>query len=218
MSVKEAELSFILLMALSSNLDNIGIGIAYGSRGISIPFASNLLIAVITSLGTFLSAALGKSMYLFFRPETANYIGSAILIVAGLWVAVYDSIAPAREVSLSNADEAAITSPPPSFFRKLLSILDNPSMADVDFSRHIDLKEGAILGLALTLNNLAGGIGAGMVGLNIVRLTVFVFIFSIATILAGLLCGSSFGARVFGKYSGFAAGLILICIGVCELL
>ena len=42
----------ILLLALSCNLDNVGVGIAYGARGIGIPLASNLLIALITAAGT----------------------------------------------------------------------------------------------------------------------------------------------------------------------
>jgi putative sporulation protein YtaF len=216
--VKEAEFSFILLMAISCNLDNVGIGIAYGARGIAIPFASNVLIAVITTIGTFLSAALGRSMYTFLRPDTAKYIGSILLMAAGVWVAVYDSMAPAKEV-LHSADQAVgISLTSRSFFQKLLSILNNPCIADVDLSRHIDLREGAVLGLALTLNNMANGIGAGLIGLNIVWLSAFVFLFSIATILAGIMIGGSFGNRVFGRYSGFAAGAILIFIGIFELL
>lgn len=216
--VKEAELSLIVLMAISCNLDNIGIGIAYGARKISIPFDSNLLIALITTLGTILSAALGRTVYIVLRPDTAKYIGSAILICAGLWVVVYDLIAPGPHVLHSKDNTSAPTSGPRSFLGRLLSILNNPCSADVDFSSHIDLKEGAVLGLALTLNNVANGVGAGLIGLNIVWLGVFVFLFSIATILGGIMIGSGYGSRVFGRFSGLAAGAILICIGIFELL
>lgn len=216
MMVKEAEFSLILLMAISCNLDNVGIGIAYGARGISIPLASNLLIAAITTFGTFLSTAFGRSMYLFLKPETANLIGSAILIGAGVWVAVYDSVVPAPQVLHENA--AVMTETPRSFFRRVLSILNNPCSADTDQSSHIDLKEGAVLGLALTLNNVANGVGAGLIGLNIVWLVACVFLFSIVTIIAGLMIGSRYGNRVFGRYSGLAAGVLLICIGLFELL
>ena len=216
--MKEAEFFIIFFMAISSNLDNVGIGIAYGARGISIPFDSNLLIAVITTVGTILSAALGRSMFIFLSPHTANLIGSAILIGAGLWVAVWESIAPAPHASHSKESAAVVTSTPQPFFKRLMSILDNPCSADVDLSSHIDLKEGAVLGLALTLNNVANGVGAGLIGLNIVWLAVLVFIFSIATILAGIMIGGGYGSRIFGRFSGLAAGVILICIGVFELL
>ncbi|MGC8491907.1 MAG: sporulation membrane protein YtaF [Syntrophobacteraceae bacterium] len=216
--VKEAESSLILLMAVSCNLDNVGIGIAYGARGISIPFGSNLLIAAITTLGTFLSTVFGRSMYLFLKPETANYIGSAILIGAGVWVAFYDSVAPAPQVLHTSENAAVMTETPRSFFRRVLSILNDPCSADTDRSSHIDLKEGTVLGLALTLNNMANGVGAGLIGLNMVWLALSVFLFSIATIVAGLMIGSRYGNRVFGRYSGLAAGLLLICIGIFELL
>ena len=62
--VKGCHLSIVLLMAISCNLDNLGIGIAYGTRRVSIPFTSNLLIAVITTIGTFLSVILGQTMYI----------------------------------------------------------------------------------------------------------------------------------------------------------
>ncbi len=216
--VKEAESSLILLMAISCNLDNVGIGIAYGARGISIPLGSNLLIAAITTLGTFLSTAFGRSLFLFLKPETANHLGSAILIGAGVWVAVYDSVASASQVLHASENAAVMSAAPRSFFRRVLAILNNPCSADTDHSSHIDLKEGSVLGLALTLNNIANGVGAGLIGLNIVWLAVSVFLFSIATIVAGLMIGGRYGNRVFGRYSGLAAGLLLICIGIFELL
>ncbi len=44
-------LATILLLSLSSNLDNIGVGVSYGIRKVNIPFTSNLLIAVVTRGG-----------------------------------------------------------------------------------------------------------------------------------------------------------------------
>jgi len=44
-----------LTFSLSSNLDNMVIGIAYGINKVRIGIISNLIIAFITSTGTFLS-------------------------------------------------------------------------------------------------------------------------------------------------------------------
>jgi putative Mn2+ efflux pump MntP len=82
----------------------------------------------------------------------------------------------------------------------------------------IDLREGAVLGLALTLNNIANGIGAGMIGLNIVWLTLCVFIISIVTIWLGIKVGDHYGRRIFGKVTGFAAGALLVFIGIYEII
>ena len=58
----------IFLLALSSNLDNIGVGTSYGARGINIPFSSNLLIAVITGAGTFVSMTIGNGISNIINP------------------------------------------------------------------------------------------------------------------------------------------------------
>lgn len=216
--VKEGEISLIFLMALSSNLDNVGVGMAYGARRISIPLASNLLIAAITTIGTFLSVAFGKGMSVFLKPQTANFLGSAILICAGVWVVFYDSMTAAHRTKPSVEKAAVGAAVPRSFVKRVLTVLDNPCSADIDLSSHIDLREGAVLGLALTLNNLANGVGAGMIGLNTAWLCVFVFFLSLATILAGIMTGARYGSRVFGRFSGIAAGVILILIGLWDLL
>jgi putative sporulation protein YtaF len=99
-----------------------------------------------------------------------------------------------------------------------MMILNNPFIADADLSNHIDLREGATLGLALTLNNIANGVGAGMIGLNIMLLTLLVFIVSIVTIWVGIKIGAYYGHRIFGRLTGFAAGILLVVIGVYEII
>lgn len=42
-----------LLFSLSSNLDNLVIGIAYGIKKIRIDTTANLIVALVTSTGTF---------------------------------------------------------------------------------------------------------------------------------------------------------------------
>ncbi|MBV9851418.1 MAG: hypothetical protein JO250_17250, partial [Armatimonadetes bacterium] len=44
--------------------------------------------------------------------------------------------------------------------------LGDPREADLDRSRDIDMREGTLLGLALSLNNVGGGLSAGLVHLN----------------------------------------------------
>ena len=68
-------LLIILSLALSSNLDNIGVGLAYGTRKVRLPFLSNLIVAVITSCGTLITMLLGKDMAIHYLNGTlANYL------------------------------------------------------------------------------------------------------------------------------------------------
>jgi putative sporulation protein YtaF len=215
--VKEYHLTIILLMAVSCNLDNLGIGIAYGARGVSIPFVSNLLIAGITTLGTYVSAVFGHSVYLFLKPDIAKYTGAAILICAGIWVVLEELLFSKRNLYPNNHTSEVNLAGKTSFIRKILMILDNPFIADQDLSNYIDVREGIALGLALSLNNIANGIGAGMIGLNIMWLMISIFIISIVTIWIGIKIGNYYGRRIFGKLTGLAAGVFIVLIGIYEI-
>lgn len=76
----------ILILALSSNLDNLGVGLAYGTRKIRLPLSSNLLIALITSCGTLISIALGKEVATIANNlRIASDVGAAIMVVIGIY-------------------------------------------------------------------------------------------------------------------------------------
>jgi putative Mn2+ efflux pump MntP len=74
------------LIALSCNLDNVGVGISYGARGIRVPFHTNLYIAMLTAAGTCLAMVLGEKTFLLMSPEIGAILGGAILVVMGAWV------------------------------------------------------------------------------------------------------------------------------------
>jgi len=208
----------IFLLALSSNLDNVGVGTSYGTRRINIPFSSNLLIAFVTTAGTCLSMALGNVISNFINPNISNVLGALMIGGTGVWVFVgeisrHDG---GQDIEAQHLLEATFSNQ--SFLRKMLTILDHPFLADTDFSGHIEMKEGFFLALALTLNNLSNGIGAGLLGLDVALMVAFTAILSILTIWFGIEFGRYSGVHWFGKYSGRIAGLILICLGIYEYL
>ncbi len=214
--MQNLRLATILLLSLSSNLDNIGVGVSYGIRKINIPFTSNLLIASVTSCGTLLSVLLGQSIYLFISPEMAALLGGGIIIAAGIWVIFQEKFMHRGHEPQEETRLVAATGLPRFGFRQIVSILDNPIIADWDFSGHIDLREAIALSLGLTINNIPNGVGAGMLGLSPILLTISVFGFSILTIWIGI-SGGLFGFHRLGKLTGVISGLILIFVGVYEI-
>ena len=206
----------IFLLALSSNLDNVGVGTSYGARGINIPFSSNLLIAVITSAGTFVSMAVGNAISNVLDSSVANAVGAFLIGGTGVWVLIQE--VSHRDEGKSDVSELLQETnfSNQSVFKKALTILDHPFLADTDFSGHISVKEGFLLAFALTLNNLTNGIGAGLLGLNIALTTTFVVVLSIVTIWFGIQFGLHSGVHWFGRFSGRISGLILIFLGIYE--
>lgn len=206
----------ILLIAVSSNLDNIAVGASYGVRKINIPITSNFLIAVVTATGTFLSIFLGQSAYLFMSKRMDELLGGGIIIAAGLWVIFQEKW---LHRVLEPRDPELIVKARPSRYglRHIAQILDNPIVADWDFSGHIDAKEALALALGLTINNIPNGIGAGMLGLNVYAMTAVVFVVSIITIWIGIYLGK-LGVRWVGRSAGVLAGALLIFVGFYEIL
>ncbi len=102
-------------------------------------------------------------------------------------------------------------------FRQIIMILNNPIIADWDFSGHIDLREATALALGLTLNNIPNGVGAGMLGLNASIITLAVFVCSIITIWLGISFGH-LGFRRLGNSAGLLSGLLLILVGIYEII
>lgn len=196
------------LFALSANIDNLTVGTAYGIKKVKISIISNLLIAAISCLGTFLSMFSGKFIYSFIPIFASNILGSLILILLGVWCILSSKL---KKDNIEVEDE-------------LHNIINydrmfvNPERVDSDNSGNIDVKESLTLAFALTINNLALGIGASITGLNIPISLVLVFIFSILFIIIGNIIGKSYFSSALGKHSSLISGIIIIVLGLYNIL
>ena len=94
--------------------------------------------------------------------------------------------------------------------------MQHPDKADTDYSGDISTKESVLLGIALALNCLATGLGAGMTGLNAIAITVTTILFSFLTIFLGLIIGRKCVSCFSGDKATILAGILLIIIGLYE--
>jgi putative sporulation protein YtaF len=202
----------VVLLAISSNLDNLGVGISYGTRQVKISWKVNLIIALMTSIGTLLSMTFGSYIADSLNPTFSSAVGSLIIMGAGGWVIFLD-----RHHGRLGGERGPVSiyDVPQSIVR-VLAFLKEPLRADLDASGTLSLYEGSLLGLALTINNVSSGIGAGMAGVNAVFTTILVFMLSIVMLSGGSLLGSSFAARWLGDKAGLVGGILLIFIGLFE--
>jgi len=97
-------------------------------------------------------------------------------------------------------------------------VLLNPQNADMDDSKHIDFKEATLLGIALSINNVGGGVSAGMIGLN----SFWVGFLSAALSFIALWTGN-YVAAFFIKWkisdkATVAAGMLLIAVGIEQII
>ncbi|TEB08138.1 manganese efflux pump MntP [Pelotomaculum schinkii] len=222
----------IVLLALSTSLDSLAVGIVYGLRKIRLPWSSNFLIAFLTGLGTFGAMKAGACIFTLIPPVWASYISSGVMAGAGVWI-ILQSRGKQGDGSLASSGEGSERTVPllpgesecvplVTFEIKalglLIRILKEPVAVDKDCSGAIDFREACVLGLALTLNNLAGGLGGGMIGLNPGLTALLALVTSLLFFVTGLKLGQTCLSRWIGERSAVIAGLALIAIGVYELL
>ncbi len=96
------------LFSLSANLDNFIIGASYELSQRRITLWENFLIAIIGTIGTYLSMLLGKFIANFLPSSTANLLGAFIIIAMGLYF-IIDGLRhhdeppqPPKTISLKN--------------------------------------------------------------------------------------------------------------------
>jgi putative sporulation protein YtaF len=212
----------LVALAIAANLDNLGVGIAYGIGRDRISNFSNLLIALLSASLTFIAMMFGQWLQHILAPQVANSLGAVVIIGVGIWV-YWESAA--------NQVWSLITRTLVKFLKFLFPRLaqkpqkierssDNEPRTrtrNTQSLRLINLPETLILGVSLALNAMAGGFGASLSNHSAVITSLAIGVFSYITIDLGQRLAKSYLSSSLGSLSQKVAGLLLILIGVYEL-
>ncbi|WP_158291405.1 sporulation membrane protein YtaF [Desulfosporosinus sp. Sb-LF] len=203
-----------LFLGLAANLDNLGVGISYGVKKIRVPFLSNFFIALLSGVVVAISVLTGHLLSRYIA--VAGEIGALIIVAIGFWVI-------AHKTSTSDCLPAAIPvmktySVPIKALNCVVQITKEPSVADFDANGFISTKEAMVLGLTLSFNCIATGVGAGLTGMDPLSSGISVFIFSMISISVGYLIGWKTASDRFEQFAQVISGVVLIIIGIYELL
>ncbi|MED1203625.1 sporulation membrane protein YtaF [Heyndrickxia acidicola] len=191
----------MIAIGVASNLDNAGVGVAYGIKKIKVPFVANSIIAFIGFLFALLGGLFGNWVSIWLSPFVCNIIGMIVLVTIGVWVLSQPYIEKRVKHRPSNRN-------------LLLQILQNPEDADLDGSKSVGLLESLLLGVALSINNLAGGFDTGITHLNIWITSLISGVFSYVCVGVCAYLGSRVSGERLGRQASFIAGIILILVGL----
>ncbi len=194
----------VLAIGLASNLDNAGVGIAYGVRKIRISRVANSIIACASMIATFIGGALGNVVSLWVSVFIAHLIGTVVMVSVGIWVLCQPLIEKQTAKRASNK-------------HLMTQILRSPVDADRDHSKSINSKEAVLLGTALSMNALAGGFDAGIIGIPLIATAMAVGLFSYLLMAVCSYVGSKFAANIIGEHATILSGLLLIIIGLQQI-
>jgi putative Mn2+ efflux pump MntP len=169
-----------------SNLDNLAAGIALGLRGTRITLAPNVLIAGVTMAGTAGALTSGHALARLLPQSVAASVGAVIIVSIGV-MTVVTSRSPVREPA------AGVGRRPGS-------------------SQTLAWREAVPLAIALSLNNIGTGVGAGIAGIPPVTTTVLAGAFSLLCVGGGSQVGR-LASPLVGRHARLVAGLVLACVG-----
>lgn len=197
-------LIYTFLIALANNIDNIGVRLAYSIKGIKISTKNNLWISIITFFISTLSAFSGAFFSSILGRKFTSYISMTILFIIGILLIIDAFKEKEKNTTIKDRDN-------------LINIINNPEMADLDDSKEIDFKEATILAVALSINNIGGGLSAGMIGLNVIFVGLLSAGLSFIALWAGNFMTKLFRKLNIGNKANLIAGLLLIILGIKQI-
>ncbi|ATO48305.1 sporulation membrane protein YtaF [Brevibacillus laterosporus] len=205
----------ILGFAVSSSLDNLGVGISYGIRNIRIGFLSNCVIAGICFILSEIGIYFGQLLTAILPGILPVLIGALLLFVIGVRIILLAF--PRKEQVLAISSEGGVNT------RSIKGILQNPEEVDLDKSGGIGVGEAFILGIALAANAVTNGLSAGLMGLSPHAISLTAAIGSFITLWAGVALGKKvasirIASFTLGQFGTIISGVMLLVIAANTLL
>lgn len=213
-----------IILAISSSIDSLGIGITYGIKNTKISVGAKSILFFISFIISIISIYFGNLLKYIFPDFLIHYLGSFLLILMGLFMC-FQSVKVSKQENKIKDDKhlkIADTEKIYSFFIKCLGItikiIKNPNSSDLDKSNVIDSKEALFLGLALSLDSFCIGIGFSMLNTFSIIFPLLTSCFQLFFLSLGNYCGKklySFSKLPDNIWSTIS-GMLLIIIGFCK--
>lgn len=161
----------------------------------------------------YISITAGTLISHYISLKIANIIGGCLIIFLGGKCIVESLYPKAASVGSPGPDSEQVRVD--SNYSKVIT---HPDLADINEDKVITFKEAILLGLALALNCLAMGLGAGFTGISPYLATISIGVFSLLSISVGIMFGTKITGNRIGQYSNIISGLLLIMIGIYEII
>ena len=203
----------ILLLVIALSIDAFVAGFAYGVDKIRIPFLSMSVIGSFSAISLWISLLAGRGLLVGLSPGFARFISITLLFVVGL-AKLFDGtikcIIRRKEPMEKHLDFHMFD------FCFLLTVYADPNKADKDKGGILSAKEACSLGIALSIDSMAAGIGAGIAAAPILFPVILAFIMGASAIGLGVFLGNRVAARYSLDFS-WIGGVFLIFLSVLKM-
>lgn len=197
----------LLLLCAAMNIDSLSIGLSCGMGGIRLPLRNKLTICLVSAALTGAGIFTGGLLCGMIPPVYGRLAGALLLSLLGLYTLCRAAF-PRKSSNASHTSDGIIG--------MSARILGDPSECDIDASKTIDFREAVVIGIALSADSFAFGIGTGISGGTewfvpfVCALIQFLFLYIGEKTAEKLRRRLSLNGRTLGILSG----LILIITGI----
>lgn len=203
-----------LLLVLSLCVDALVASFAYGTNKIKIPMVSSIILTSISTLFLMISMALGSLINGLISEGLAHIICFGILFLLGflrLFEGLLKNYLNKKALSPHNIEVTVFN------FKLVLNVYADVTLADLDHSKSLSIKEALYLGTALSLDSLIVGFGAALAPISFVEVTFFSILFNFISIAIGGFIGSKCAEKLDIELS-WVSGIILIILSLLKII
>lgn len=197
-----------IMLVLAVSLDALIAAFSLGADGIRIPPLSSFIISAVCTGVLVISMLLSSLCGGLIPDSVCRAAGAGILTIMGT-VSLFQNLL--KNALRKRQGEGGMRF---RFFNIdfVVRVYLDETKADCDCSKVLSAREAVTLALALSLDSLASGFGAGLGSINITRIAVLCFIMGIGAVILGSITGRK---ASFGKPEiSWLSGIILILLGV----
>lgn len=196
-----------LLLICALCLDTLLTALSYGISKIRIPLHSGLIISGVGAGMLLFSLLCSNTISLWIPADWCRYGGSFILAALGGGTICRSISARIHHHTIPEQRDCA---------SQFLAICLDAEAADTDHSKHISPKEAIFLAIALSLDSLAGGFGAGLGALQPIRTSLLCFLAGSGAIFLGQKLGKRLMTKKTGDYS-WISGVMLLLLALLQM-
>lgn len=203
-----------ILLVLSLCIDALIASFAYGTNKIKIPFTSLVTLTVISTLSLVISMSFGFLLQNYLTPSFAH-ISCFILLFCLGFLRFFEGVLKnflRKKSSSTDYIEVNLLN-----FKLVLNVYANATLADLDHSKVLTLKESIYLGLALSLDSLLIGLGAALEPISLSEVILFSILFNLIALKLGELIGKTCSQKTSHDLS-WLGGVLLILLAFIKLI
>ena len=203
-----------LLLVAALCLDTLVSGFSLGMNGIRVPFSSAAIVSGVCSAILAASLYLGGALKTILPAGTARLLSFFILFLLGL-TRLLDSLI--KQFILTRRNGQANLKFHFLSLQFILHIYADSVEADVNHSKTISAGEAASLAIALSLDGLVAGVGAGITNASYLEMIGYSVCLNLLAVLLGCLIGKRLAAKSKADLS-WIGGVVLLGLAVSKLI